>query len=76
MHYRKNILPLIPVKILLLALNKFIPSFTLVSEAVLQVLFPESLLLYFPGCHSVMSHFKTCTFPGCFEFGEESQVSQ
>jgi len=39
----KNTLPLIPLRILLLASNTLIPSFLPLSEAVLEVLFHEGL---------------------------------
>jgi len=39
----KDTLPLIPLKILLLASNTLIPSFLPLSEAVLEVLFRERL---------------------------------
>ena len=67
----KDTLPLIP-----LASNTLIPSFLPLSEAVLEVLFRECLYLRCRGCLDVLNRFKTFTFHGHFDFGEEPEVAR
>ena len=72
----KGTLPLIPLKILPLASNTLIQSFLPLSEAVLEVLFCESLVaLHCHGCLDVLNRFRTFTFHGHFDFGEEPELA-
>ena len=74
--FKKDTLPLIPLKILSLASNALIPSCLPLSEAVLEVLFRECLQLRCPGCLDVLNRFKTFTSHGHFDFGEEPEVAR
>ena len=66
----KDTLPLIP-----LALYTLIPLFLPLSQAVLEILFRECLYLRCRGCLDVLNRFKTFTFHGHFDFGEEPEVT-
>lgn len=47
------------------------PQFSALSEAILEVLSPESLR----GCLHVLNQFKLFTFHGDFVFGEEAEIA-
>ena len=56
--------------------NTLIPSVLPLYEEVLEVLFRECLWLRCRGCLDVLNRFKTYTFHGHFDFGEEPEVAR
>jgi len=70
-YYSKRHIAINPPQNTLPASNTLIPSFLPLSEAGLDVLFPECLYWHCRGCLDVLNRFKTFTFHGHFDFGEE-----
>lgn len=72
----KDLLLLIPLKILSVTSNILIPSSWPLCEAGLEVLFNECLWSHYHPCLTVLSGLKIFSIHGHLDFGKESEVAQ